>query len=326
MKTGIIPMAFIFAILLILMSCNKKQSNAFEDYYDQLLGIIEQNSVKKNDVNWSDIKREVKDSIKVFSSNDDLYRAIKYTLKLINDGHSLFVTSRIDSSNHSISRFNSDTIPEVEARIVCGDIGYLNLHGLYANDSLTGIYQMKVRKALLRLDSSSKLSGWIIDLRSHSGGKLPSESLGLSPLFEQPLIGISYDNIHSFKRIVCSNNFFNFGDIKLDSLFSDSILKNRHKKIAVLVGKSTVSAGEFLALAFKFQKNTKVFGSKTNGKTSHLRLFEFKSNARLLLAIGYYCDKDKKILRGGIIPDIACDSIKSLKMAVDWIKQPLQNK
>ena len=324
MKKSNLPIVFILALLLISMSCKKKQSNAYEDYYYQLLSLIEQNSVKKNDINWSDIKRDVKDSIKVFSSNDDLYRAIKYTLKLINDGHSLFISSRIDISNHTVSRFNSDTIPEVEARIINGEIGYLNLHGLYANDSLTGIYQMEVRKALLRLDSSSKLSGWIIDLRNHSGGKLTSESLGLSPLFEQPLIGISCDNMHSFKNIVCSNNVFNFGDIKLDSLIGNSTLKNRHKKIAVLVGKSTVSAGEFLALAFKFQKNTKVFGSKTNGKTSHLRLFEFKSNARLLLAIGYFCDKDKKILKRGVIPDIACDSSKSLKMAVDWIKQPLE--
>jgi len=303
------------------MSCKQNKSNECEDSYIKALGIIEQNSIKKNDINWSDIKRDVKDSIKEFRSNDDIYRAIRYTLELINDGHSFFVSYRKDSSNHTVSSFKNVTIPEFEARIIDGDIGYLNLHGIYANDSITDIYQMEVRKALLRLDSSSKLSGWIIDLRNHSGGELTCETLGLSPLFEQPLIGITCDNKNSYNTLVCAKSYFNFGQIRLDSLIFDSTLQNRHKKIAVLIGKSTVSVGEFLALTFKFQNNTKLFGSKTKGKTSHLKMFEFQSRARLLLAVMYYCDKDKNILKEGIIPDIECDSTKCLSLAVDWIKK-----
>lgn len=320
MKRFLVPIVFIVTVSLISISCKKNQSNLYEGSYYQVLSFIEQYSVKKNEINWSDIKSKVKDSIKVFSSNDDIYKAIGYTLKLINDGHSLFITYKIDSSNHRVSRFANYAIPAVEAKIVDGDIGYINLHGLYANDSLTDIYVKEIRKALLDLDSTSKLSGWIIDLRSNSGGKLTSESLGLSPLFEQSLIGISRDNKHSFKNMLCTNSSFYFGNFKMDSIICDSTLINTHKKIAVLVGKSTVSAGEFLALAFRFQKNTKVFGSKTKGKTSHLRLIEFNSNARLLLAVEYYCDKYKKILKEGVIPDIDCDSAECLKMAVDWIK------
>src|SRR5699024_9730004 len=137
----------------------------------------------------------------------------------------------------------------------------------------------------------------------------------------QPLIGISCDNKNTFIKIKVTPKYFYFGDYLVDSLNYNSTLVNKNKKIAILVSEKTVSAGEFLALAFKFQKDTKVFGSKTKGKTSHLRLFDFKSNAKLLLATHFYCDKNRNKIREGLIPDVECEKGESLLKAIEWIKE-----
>lgn len=108
--------------------------------------------------------------------------------------------------------------------------------------------------------------------------------------------------------------------MRVDSINSNSELINKNKKIAILVSNETISAGEFLALAFKFQKNSKLFGSKTKGKTSHLKLIEFKSNAKLLLASHFECDINENILTGGLVPDIECENHESLLKAIEWIK------
>lgn len=319
------PVVFLVVISLIMISCKKEKPSSYENFYYQILSLIEQKSIRKNEINWSDIKKDVKDSIIVFNNMEDVYKAVRFTLKLINDGHSKLLTAQLDSCGNQI-QFKVDSIALIETRIIDGDIAYINLHGISANGRVNDIYAMEIRKSLLSLDSSTKLSGWIIDIRSNPGGYIPSESLGLSPLFEQPLIGIMCDNSHSFKNVICTKSVFSNGDIKVDSLICDSILNNRQTKIAVLVGKSTASAAEFLASAFRFQKNTKIFGSKTQGATSLLDAIVIRNSADLIvakvsLATEYYCDKKKNILRGGIIPDIECDSMKCITMAVDWIKQ-----
>jgi len=311
---------FILIIVIIIsISCKRKTQWNYEAFFEQTFNLIEENSIKRNDLNWVDLKQTVKDSIKRFDTNEKAYNAIGYTIKLINDGHSVFVDA------HSPNWLSIDTlnVPNVTYRIIENNIAYLKLSGFVANDSLCKLYATNIRKALLELDQHNNITGWIIDLRENSGGKASTECLGISPLFENSLIGISSNNKNNFKEITCTSNYFYFGDYKMDSLIYDSHLMNKNRKIAVLVSEKTVSAGELLALAFKFQNNTKVFGEKTKGKTSHLQLYKFKSNAILLLATENFCDRDKKIINGAILPDVECSSETCLNNAIKWINNAL---
>lgn len=311
-------------LLFLIISCSRDVQWSFDKFFEQTFKAIEENSIKKSTINWTDLKKTVKDSISVFNSNEDVYRAIGYTVKLIDDGHSIFFSAQSPKNGPVKNSMLIDTlsIPAIEIKIIENNIGYINLPGFFANDSLTDRYVLEIRKGLIRLDTTAKLSGWVIDLRSNSGGRLSSEPLGLSPLFEKPLVGISCDIKNTLRNISVIDNRFYFGDFLMDSLNYESSLVNKNKKIAVLVSEKTVSAGEFLALAFSFQENTKLFGSKTKGKTSHLRLFDFKSNAKLLLATDYYCDKNENIIQGGVMPDVECEKEESLSKAIEWIKDP----
>ena len=304
---------------LFTFSCKRKTQWDYGSFFEQSFELINEKSIKKNELNWVDLKQTVLDSIKDFDNNEKVYNAIGYTIKLIDDGHSVFVPANKPNS------LTVDTlqIPSITSKIIDNNIAYLKLPGFVANDSLSRQYALNIRRSLLELDQSKNISGWIIDLRMNTGGKLSNECLGISPLFENSLIGISFNNKNDFRKITCKANYLNFGKTKMDSLIYDSQLKNMNRKIAVLVSKKTVSAGEFLALAFKFQNNTKLFGEKTKGKTSHLQLFTFKSDAKLLLAIENYCDRENNVISGGIIPDVECLPKESLPKAIEWIKNAL---
>jgi len=302
-----------------VFSCKHKTQWNYEAFFEQSFELIKERSIKKDELNWVELKQTVVDSIKEFDTNEKVYNAIGYIINLIDDGHSEFVSA------NTPNRLTTDTlkIPTVITKIIDTKIAYIKLPGFVANDSLSKQYSLIIRKSLLELDKTENLSGWIIDLRKNTGGKLSNESLGISPLFENPLIGISCNNKNDFRKITCKTNYFDFGKIRMDSIIYDSQLKNTNRKIAVLVSQKTVSAGEFLALAFKFQNNSKVFGEKTKGKTSHLQLFTFKSDAKLLLAIENYCDKNRNVVSGGIEPDIECAPEESLNKAIEWIKTAL---
>lgn len=307
----------LFAFSLLLFGCERQTQWDGDAFFEQSFELIKEKSIKKNEVNWVELKKAVKDSIKVFDTNEKIYNAIGYIIKLIDDGHSAFIPA------NTPNRLTDDTlrIPAVETQVIENDIAYIKLSGFMANDSLSKQYVLSIRKSLLELDENNNLSGWIIDLRKNAGGKTSSESLGIAPLFQDSLIGISRNNKDDYRKIFCTSKYFFWDDFKMDSLIYDSHLNNRDKKIAVLVSEQTASAGEFLTLAFSFQNNTKVFGKKTKGKTSHLGLFEFKSDAKLLLAIENYCDKNKNVMNEGIIPDIDCTPEESLSKAIEWIKK-----
>lgn len=309
---------YLFVLTLLLSACQntKEPKWTYEAFFEQAFEIIKQESIKKNDINWAALKQDVKDSITRFASNQDAYDAIKYTVELIDDGHSVFVDATTPN------RLSTDTIsiPQIETDIVGDSIGYLKLPGLVANDSITHQYSSVIRKALLDLDKSAALSGWIIDLRENSGGKLGSECLGLAPLFSDTLVGLSRNNQNELRTIVCKNDRFYFGDVLIDTLICDRSLSNHDKKVAVLTSNNTVSAGEFLALAFMFQDSTRVFGTRTRGKTSHLQLMTFKSNALLLLAVEEYCDINKNSVPDGVYPEVECLSEDCMNEVIDWIE------
>lgn len=326
----------IFIPIFLLLSCSKFIKSDAEKYFDETFNLIKENSVKKNEIIWNELKRTVRDSIKYLKSNYDAHLAISYTVKLINDGHSLFGVPQKNNikaiNSRTINSKNVHNIPPIIAEILDNDIGYIKLTGLHniklkelniIDDSLSKIYTLEIRKSLLNLDKSAKLSGWIIDLRSHGGGVLSCESLGLSPLFINPLIGFHWNNKNIYNEIICTNTYFKFGNQIQERLLYDSIITNKNKKIAILVDNKTASAGEFLALAFKFQDNTKTFGKPTRGKTSHCTFYILRDNAILNLVMAYYYDKNRNVIKNGIIPDIECDSEASLTEALKWIKNSI---
>ena len=155
----------LFTLGFFIFSCAKKQESQFDLLFENVFKIVSKNYIKNNEINWIYVKRNVRDSIKVFRNNDDVHNAIKYTLDLINDDHGFFL-----KPNENWTLNDSVKIPEIEYRILEKDIGYIKIPGFGANDSISTLFALKIRKALKEIDNSTKLKGWIIDLKDDIGG------------------------------------------------------------------------------------------------------------------------------------------------------------
>jgi carboxyl-terminal processing protease len=264
------------------------------------------------------LKRSVIDSIPYFQHDADVFRAIQYIVTLIDDGHSIFIFP------NSPNVFLTDTVPmpEVVTKVVDGNIGYIKLTGYLANLEGSKRYTDRIRESLYELDRTSDLTGWIIDLRDNIGGLSSMMPFGLAPMFQDSLIGCMINNKGEYLMEYCTNERYGLGTLSIqhyEGLNFD--LKNKNKPIAVLMNEDTGSAGEALALSFKFQHNTKTFGTPTAGLTTALENIGFhKSDALLLLATLYHCGPDKEIIYGSVEPDVACSPEESFELAKEWIK------
>lgn len=312
------PILF-FTLVIFLYTCSKKEKNEHEKLYDKVFKSIRYNSINKEQLNWADIESKVKDSIKVFNSSEDVYNAIECTLHFIEDKHGFFLRPK---SNFLLN--DSLSIPEIKASLVGEKIGYIKIEGFGANDSLSKLFARKIRKSFKNLDNSSTLSGWIIDLNDDFGGEISSQFLGLSPLFKDSIIGYTKNNKGDFKAIICFGNFFRNGADSIQTINLDSTLKNKNKKIAVLMSSKTASTGEFLALALRSQGNTKVFGTKSRGLTTGLKYYSFPASRNsFFLSDSYFCDLNKNTFAGKLSPDIKCMTEQSLEKAIKWIENDI---
>lgn len=305
-------------LAFLIISCQKKP-RSFDDFFNQTFGIIQEKSIKKNVVNWNALRNMVVDSIQHFNNNEDVYRAICYTIKLIDDGHSLFLNSK---SPNALTTKDTVPTPEVPTKILNQNIGYIKINGFFADINESRKYSKRIRESLYELDSSGIFNGWVIDLRENGGGLASMMPLGMAPLFQDSLIGFQADNTGEFFTEYCSTTKYQLSNVWSDRIEPfDYELKNKNKLIAVLVSNNTASAAENLASAFRFQPSTKLFGKPTKGKTTGLQLIEFKSSAKLLLATVNIFNKDKELIGGSILPDIECDPKEALDLAIEWINE-----
>jgi len=310
----------IFSLFILFSSCKKEEVKPnFEGLFNQAYSIIKTESIKKEEISWTLIEKKINDSIPTFRNNNDAYKGIVQALDIINDKHSFFLYPK-DKSNFLTN--DSIKIPEIKSRILKGNIGYLKILGFAGNDSLSSLYSSRIKMSLKRIDTQSNLSGWIIDLRNNKGGRIGMMPLGISLLYQDSIIGLSYKKNEKYLIHKLINNKYFYGSEIVAASNNNDTLYNKNRKIAVLVNANTASAAEFTAQSLKFQNKTKIFGTKTKGLTSDVMTYKFKSGAILGITNAHMCNKNKEIIYG-ITPDIECKSEQSLELAIEWINNAI---
>ncbi|MCW3787140.1 S41 family peptidase [Plebeiibacterium sediminum] len=299
----------------------KKDVFTSKQFFEQTFNLVQKHSIKKNELNWDSIKTLVTDSIPKFRFNIDAYKALDYTVKLMNDSSSRFYfpnDSTNPIANHQVE------LPIIPNKMLAEDIAYIKVPDFTGNDSLNNLFANSIRNSLLHLDSSAVLKGLVVDLREKYYGPISSGVLGLSPLLRDSLIGFIVDNTDEYKPVYCSN-VLRFGSEKVDSLGSYIPLQNKDIKVAILQNQENVGSVEFILSALRFQGvNSKVFGDGKYSPTIFCMSFSFtQTDANLLLASSYFCSYKGQDIKEVIEPDVFCPDSLSLDRAIDWIKEDL---
>ena len=99
--------------------------------------------------------------------------------------------------------------------------------------------------------------------------------------------------------------------------------------IAILVGPGTGSSGEFFLMAFKGRKNTILMGYQTAGWITVNTGIPINDTAFLNLSVGYGADRNGKMYKDALRPDITITSVdrfndiakdEKVIASVKWLK------
>ncbi len=136
-----------------------------------------EHALRRNDVDWDKVEPETRARASSAEETKDVYPAIKYLLRQLGDRHSHL---RTPSQMNAFTRGGSvNPIPEV--RSLPDGIGYISVSGYSgAEPGAIREYARRVHEAIAAT-SPSVSCGWVVDLRSNTGGNMWPMLAGLKP-------------------------------------------------------------------------------------------------------------------------------------------------
>jgi C-terminal processing protease CtpA/Prc len=295
---------------------------------------MKHNAVNANTVNWNMIRTDAMAKAKEVTNPYQLGATMRYLYKSINDFHGAFFYKDSTFQWHRNEPAVSDSIMNEWKKgvrsitmVLENNIGYLRIPSMPVGtkeDFYTKAQKLNDSLCSL-LDKNVK--GIILDLRLNGGGAMHPMILGVEQLLGKGYVG----SFHVKKK----EDWF----IREDGFYVDTILYSKiiprcsvdaqNIPVVMLVSPHTASSAECLIIAFKGRRNTVLLGSNTAGYTTVNTGIQINDTAAMNLAVGYSADRNGKIYKDAIEPDISFASVDKfndipnddkVKAAIKWLR------
>jgi C-terminal processing protease CtpA/Prc len=314
------------------------QSDEVKFLIDTTISIMKNNAVNANTVNWDTIRRNALMQAKNIDNPYELGSTMRYLYKSINDFHGAFFWK--DSTfqwRHDELKISDSLINEWKkgvqsiTAVLDKNIGYLRIPSMPG-----GSKEDFDRKAQTLNDSlcvllSKNIKGIILDARLDGGGAMFPMILGVRQLLSDGFIG-SFRTKKKENWTIKNNGFF-IDTTLLTEVKPKCEVNAQNIPVVILVGPGTGSSGEFFLMAFKGRKKTILLGSQTSGWVTVNTGIQINDTAFMNLSIGYGTDRNGKIYKEAIVPDVTITGVdkfndiandEKIKAAIKWLRPQIQ--
>lgn len=308
-------------IVLLFVQAAQAQQNAPAGQnelkiIDEITGYIKRRSLYKDSMNWNEFNRDIA-AVEPGKYHPDSLM-IPYILTLYRhlrkagDNHSFYFGPKFTGS----LRATNDTIELPSVTLLDEHTGYIKVpHILSFNKDDVRKYADTLRARIRELDTRYTIKGWIVDLRNNGGGTMWPMIAGLNPLLEDGTAGYFIDAQNR------ADEWKTLGKHpeSVGRLTVNYKCKNPNHKIAVLMNGKTGSSGEMTAISFLGLPNVKTFGEPSGGYTTANHTIPLSNGGYLLLATKFTADRNKKVYKGKLQPDVFTSEQETLEKARRWI-------
>ncbi|WP_329324602.1 S41 family peptidase [Streptomyces luteogriseus] len=284
---------------------------------------MEENALRRDDVDWAQIRRTAFTDAGSARRPADTYPAIEAAVSSLGDGHSTFYNPK-----EVKERFGDKQVREpVEGRALPGRVGYLSLPGVTGSEK---IYQQVVREGRDAVAKANRPNacGWVIDLRRNRGGNMWPMLAVVGPILGDGDVGSFVDA--DGKKTVWS---IEKGSPRLDGKSTgwgaSPPVGGGSAPVAVLTSRSTASSGEAVAVAFRGRPDTRSFGEDTTGVPTGNAQHRLSDGAILNLTEVMDADRTGRAYDSPIPPDeVVVDALGRgrsgktvLGAATEWLSE-----
>jgi carboxyl-terminal processing protease len=314
------------------------QSKEVRFLIDTTISIMKNKAVNANSINWNAVTKNVQEKAKDINNPYELGATMRYLYQSINDFHGAFFYRDSTFRWQQHQTVVSDSIMnewkkgvQSKTMVLANKIGYLRIPSMpVATEDEFNTKAQKLNDSLCSL-LSRNIKGIILDLRLNGGGAMHPMILGVEQLLTQGYVG-SFQIKKKEDWILKDNGFY--VDNKLISKINPKCANNaQNMPVVMLISPHTGSAAECMIIAFKGRENIVLLGSKTAGYVTVNTGIPINEMAFMNLAVGYSADRNEKLYKEAIEPDIPFKSVDSfndiandekVKAAVKWLEQRIK--
>jgi C-terminal processing protease CtpA/Prc len=319
MKSKLLLYAF---LILSIISCSDDDppsiSPGAKNYLDEVLDLMQRNSINKKTIDWSDFKSKVYATVTGAQSIADTYPGIAEALRLLGDNHSIFTKPNGDVIYIRVIQCNAQAIVKPT---IPKHIGYVKVNSFAgpSSDDAAIAFARGIQNQIKSQDNAD-IKGWIVDLRSNLGGNMWPMLAGIGPILGEVVVGYFIDpdgNQESWSYLDGASKITDAIVTQLNDPY-EVIVAN--PKVAVLLDNGVASSGEVIAICFIGRENTKSFGSPTCGLSTANQSFPLSDGSSLNLTVAHLADRNKNTFGNAILPDQASTNATIIQDAITWIE------
>lgn len=307
----------IVIVLTFSLSCKNNTSKSIsptaKEYIDEVITILENNSVNRNTIEWEKFKTKIYSKATNAQEIKDTYPSIFFAIKEINDKHSYF-----EPINNAKQVDINKPLPQLKDEIIAHDIGYIRIPYFIGNENQKDKYIQAIVAKIKKQDHIG-IKGWIVDLRDNFGGNMWPMLLSIEPILGNGNVGYFLNSNRQYESWKLFEGKAYLNDTLVVTQENVFQLKNKNPYVAVLINNKTASSGEAISVAFKGRNKTKFFGDRTYGVSTGCKSYTLSDGSRINLATSTFIDRNHIKYGNSITPDVKCKETETVEKAIEWI-------
>jgi carboxyl-terminal processing protease len=328
------PRRWLAAVLVAAtVSCGGSSgtgTNPADLYLDEVLTLIEQNHIHRNEIDWVAYQRQVRAAAAGATGLADLDPALQLAMDLLRDRHS-FICRGQGTCLAQSSQGLGGWIGWSDPGALPAGVGYVRVAGNF-DSPLSRTQKADLLQAAVQAQDRAGLVGWIVDLRRNGGGDMWPMLAGIGPV-----LGNGTAGSFVFPEGMTTPYFapgatltwsYSDGAARMNGQPQVSVtvpytLRAPAPRVAVLQDGGTGSSGEAIAISFIGRPSTRSFGAATYGVSSANWTFSLSDGGELLLLVGLDRDRNGTTYGGSIAPDEpTAGPAEAVAAAVAWLTTP----
>ena len=294
-------------------------SPAAQAYLDEVLDVMQRNSIRRNALDWARVRATVRASAGSAQTIPDTYPAIREALAQLGDGHSSYRGA--DGTFLFVPRRTCVSSGAPTPTDLPSDIGYVRVRGFIGTAAQATAYADSLQHVIRSADHDS-LRGWIVDLRGNGGGNMWPMLAGVGPVLDTGIVGWFVDpNGTEFPWAYRDGAAWS-GSFAVQHATQPYTLRTPQPRVAVLVDNGVASSGEATFIAFRGRPNTRSFGMATCGLSTANSGYQLSDGALLNLTVATMANRDRQPYGGQVPPDELVIGVAAVvERAVAWLRE-----
>jgi carboxyl-terminal processing protease len=284
------------------------------EYLEFALSEIRTHDFYAREADWPSLEQGAYLRASLAADSSEVYPAIGWVLRSLGDGHGFLIPSdRLDD----LERFFHRT-PVPSTRLV-GHVAVLRLPSFGRAPHTRAAHQY-VEAAWRALRMTTASCGWVLDLRSDLGGDAYPMLGAVASFLDdvgKPIGGLSATGDVSWVR-VHEGAVWESGRTQGVAVDYGSPPTMTSRRVAVLIGPNTMSAGEATLIALLSQSGVRTFGLPTAGAAGSPKRITMPDGAELWVTTSIGVDAMRTPYPAAIAPDVQVGD-HALAEARDWL-------